>query len=151
MLKQNLAMYYGVYSWHRLSARIVADSRISLWSDQTHQMGISGEAHVGIQELLFDKDEIGLTLFYTDGIYTRGPGARLSMSRLWAPVSLMAWYEAAFYENVTTRDSAIQHTLHLNVDAALSETWSMSLSADYRFGFQQDSMTFLFSIMMRIR
>jgi len=151
MLKQNLAMYYGVYSWHRLSARIVADTRISLWSDQTNESGISGEAHVGIQDWLFDKGEIGLTAFYTDGIYTRGPGARLSMSRLFAPVSILGWYEAAFYENVATGSSAIQHTLHLSVDAALSETWSMSLSADYRFGFQQESMTLLFSIMMRLR
>jgi len=151
MLRQNMAMYYGVYSWHRLATKIVGDARISLWSDQTHQTGVSAEAHIGFQDFFFDKDELGVTAFYTDGIYTRGPGVRLSMSRLFAPVSVLAWYEAAFYENVATSTSAIQHTVHLNVDASLSETWSLSVSADYRFGFQQDSMTFLFSIMMRLR
>lgn len=151
MLRQNLAMYYGVYSWHRLSARVVGDTRISLWGDQTQRTGVSGEAHIGIQDFFVEKDEVGVTAFYTDGIYTRGPGVRLSMSRLFAPVSVLAWYEAAFYENVTTGTSAIQHTLHLNVDAALSDTWSIAVSADYRFGFQQESMTFLFSIMMRLR
>lgn len=151
MLRQNLSLYYGVYSWHRLSARVIADTRISLWGDQTGGSGVSGEAHLGLQDVLFDKGEVGFTAFYTDGIYTRGPGVRLSVSRMFAPVSLMAWVEAAFYENVPTGESAVQHTLHLNVDASLSDVWSVAVSADYRFGFQQDSLTFLFSIMMRIR
>ncbi len=151
MLKQNLSIYYGVYSWHRLSKTLVGDTRVSAWSDQTHRTGVSGEAHLGFQDLLADKGEVGFTAFYTDGIYTRGPGARLTYSHLVAPVSIYAWYEAAWYENTTTLESDLQQSLHLSVDAALSDTWSLSVSADYRFGFQQDSVSFLISIMKRIR
>jgi len=151
LLKQNLSLYYGAYTWHRLSQRVVADTRVSLWSDQTQETGISGEGHLGLQDLLWDRSELGFTAFFTDGIYTRGPGARFSLSHFAAPVSLVAWYEAAWYENTTTGESALAQSIHLSVDAALSDTWSLSVSADYRFGFQQDSMTFLISIMKRIR
>jgi hypothetical protein len=151
LLRQNLSLYYGAYSWHRLSKRMVADTRVSAWSDQTGETGLSGEGHVGFQDVLWDRGEFGFTAFFTDGIYTRGPGARFSLSHFAAPVSLVAWYEAAWYENVATGESDLQNSLHLSVDAALSDTWSLSVSADYRFGFQQDSMTFLVSIMKRIR
>ncbi len=150
LLRQNLSTYYGAYSWHRLSKRVVADTRVSLWSDQTHETGVSGEGHLGFQDVLWERSEIGITAFFTDGIYSRGPGARLSLSHFAAPVSVFAWYEAAWYENTTTGESALQQSIHLSVDAALSETWSLSVSADYRFGFQQDSMSFLISIMKRL-
>jgi hypothetical protein len=151
MLRQNLSLYYGAYSWHRLSKQLVGDTRVSAWSDQTHRTGVSGEGHVGLQDWVFDKGEVGLTGFYTDGIYTRGPGARLSVSHFAAPVSILAWYEAAWYENTTTGLRALQQSIHLSVDSSVSETWSLSVSADYRFGFQQDSVTFLISIMKRIQ
>lgn len=151
LLKQNLSLYYGAYTWHRLSPKVVLDSRVSLWSDQTGESGISGEGHVGLQDVFFERGEVGFTLFYTDGIYSTGPGVRLTYSHLLAPVSILGWYEAAWYENTTTRDSSLQQTLHLSIDAAMSDTWSLSLSADYRFGGQQESVTFFISIMKRIQ
>lgn len=151
LLRENLSVYYGATSWHRLASKVVLDTRISLWSDQTGQMGVSGEVHAGFQDLLFDHGEIGLTIFYTDGIYSRGPGARVTVSHLFAPVNVLGWYEAAFYENTLAQTSSLMNTIHLSVDAWLSESWSLSLSADYRFGYQQDSATFLISIMKRIR
>lgn len=151
MLKQNLSVYYGLYSWHRLSKNVVVDPRVTMWSDQTHRTGVSGEAHIGFQDLIFDRGEVGFTAFYTDGIYTKGPGVRLNYSHLFAPVSVIAWYEAAWYENTTTLQSDLQNAIHLSVDAGLSESWSISVSADYRFGFQQDALTFMISLMKRIR
>ena len=151
MLRQNLSVYYGAYSWHRLSKRVVADTRVSVWSDQTGETGVSGEGRLGFQDLLFEKGEVAFTAFYTDGIYTQGPGVRLSVSHLFAPCSVLGWVEAAWYENTATKESSLQQSVHLSVDAALSETWSLSVSADYRIGFQQESATFLFSLMMRLR
>jgi len=150
MLRENLSFYYGAYTWHRLSTMVVVDTRVTMWSDQTQQNGISGEGHIGFQDLLFDHGEIGFTAFYTDGIYTKGPGARWTISHLFAPVSFISWYEAAWYENTTTHDTSLQNAIHVSIDAPASETWTFSLSADYRFGFQQDAMTFLISIMKRI-
>lgn len=151
LLRQNLSVYYGLYSWHRLTKNVVVDPRVTMWSDQTNRTGLSGEAHIGLQDLIFDRAEVGFTAFYTDGIYSKGPGVRLNYSHLFAPVSVIAWYEAAWYENTTTLKSDLQNALHLSVDAALSESWSISVSADYRFGFQQDAMSFMISLMKRIR
>lgn len=151
LLRQNLSIYYGAYSMHRFSKTVVCDTRLSLWEDQTNATGVSGEAHVGFQDLIVKQGEVGFTAFYTDGIYTKGPGVRLNYSHLISPVNVMAWYELADYENTTTHDSALQHSIHLSVDAATSDTWTFSLSMDYRFGYQQDSFTFFLSIMKRIR
>jgi hypothetical protein len=151
LLLENLSLYYGAYSWHRLSQRMTLDTRVNLWSDQTQQSGVSGEVHVAFQDVLFDKGELGFSAFYTDGIYSKGPGARVTVSHLFAPVSVLGWYEAAWYENTMTLVAALQNSIHLSVDAAASETWTFSLSADYRFGYQQASATFLISIMKRIR
>jgi hypothetical protein len=151
LLRQNLSIYYGAYSFHQLTKTIVADTRINLWQDQTSSTGASGELHAGFRDLLLDRSEAGFTAFYTDGIYTKGPGGRLTFSYLWSPVNVISWYELAYYENVSTQEQSLQQSLHLSVDAAASDTWTMSLSLDYRFGYQQDSFTFFLSIMKRIR
>jgi len=151
LLRENLSIYYGAYTMHRLSKMVVGDTRVNLWQDQTGATGVSGEVHMGFRDLVMDRSEVGFTGFYTDGIYTRGPGVRLNYSYLYSPVNAMAWYELAYYENTSTQDQALQHSIHLSLDAAASDTWTVSLSMDYRFGYQQDSFTVFLSIMKRIR
>ncbi len=149
-LKKNLSTYYGAYTWHRLSAHVLVDTRVSPWIDVNGENGISGEARLALQNLLFDKGEIALAAYYTDSAFSTGPGARLSVSRLFAPVYATVWYDIARYEYPATERTALQQWVHLSLDAALSETWSASLTGDYRFGDDQDSYSFSFSLEKRI-
>jgi hypothetical protein len=67
----------GVYSWHEFSRHLRLDARADWWKD-TFNTGNSFEFRVTVRDWLYDRGEISVAVYTTNGRFSKGPGFRFT-------------------------------------------------------------------------
>jgi hypothetical protein len=131
---------YGLRAWQELGERVRLDGRVDLWRDRDEQDGVPWEVTCSVRDFFYDHGEVALSFFETQGIYTSGPGARVSMNRYlpWCFASVS--YELAGYEFGQDSLRFWQQSVRANLDFNLQSRKSVSLFTDYRFGDHQNAV-----------
>ncbi len=145
---ENAVTRYGVLTWQRVSASLLLDARAERWEDQDGATGTAGEVRAAFQNILWAQGEIAVTFFVTDGIFSSGPGIRLTAARTGPPIPFTIGYEIGRYE-LSTGEESLQQSFQFGLFAPLSRTTMLHASYDRRFGDDQDSNTFTLSLNQR--
>ncbi len=120
---------WGLFTWHDLGARTRIDGRVDQWRDQSQQTGTSWEGRVAFRDWLYDHGEVAFAVFTTQGLYSSGPGGRVSLNRSFPWCFASLWYD--FANNRLNQPSngmglnnnlsvLSQHSVRANLDFSLS-------------------------------
>ncbi len=139
LIRGNRVLRYGVFTWKELGEHVRLDGRIDRWHDQD-QDGTTWEAGVSLPNLLYERGEVALSVYDTDGLYSTGPGGRVSLNRYFSNGFVSVAYDVTGVEFVSGFEDFLQHGFHAGVDWNLSSDVSCSLSGDYWFGKYQNSL-----------
>lgn len=140
---------YGLFTWQALGPHIQLDGRVDQWHDQSGETGTTWEGRVALRDWFIQDGELALAVFGTDGVFSSGPGARISVNHWfpWCFASLS--YEFADYgldrqvgEIHFGNDTKgiLQQAIRADLDFTLSSDRSVSVFADYRFGQSQNAI-----------
>ena len=130
---------YGLYTWQQLGTCVRLDGRIDQWHDQ-QVSGINWDAGVTLRDLLFSNGDVALSVYQVDGLYSSGPGVRLSAHRCFGNWSGYLAYDVADYQFNNRSVALVQQSVRANVDVVLPSAWSLTFSGDYNFGQHQNAL-----------
>ncbi len=139
---------YGIFAWQQLGTHVRLDGRVDQWDDERADPGASWEGGISVRDWFYDRGEVSLAFFGTEGLYSTGPGGRLRLSRQfdWCYGSLS--YELADYQFGdqstafqlgSTVSGITQQYLRANFDFSLDHGKSISVFGDYRLGQYQNA------------
>ncbi|MCP3916702.1 MAG: hypothetical protein GY711_14195, partial [bacterium] len=137
--------------WHQLSDDVRLNGRVNWWEDE-EQDGAGGEVRAAWRDLLWERGEVNATLFTNTGAFSSVTGARFGGTRSTGRGYLAVTWELAKHEQdgfVGTQEDLLQQVLRGSWDTTLGDDWNLSLSADQRFGDEQDSFALGFYLQRR--
>ena len=131
-------------SWHRVTDTVRLDFRLVPWKDHEKD-GVNLEGRVSLSDLLFEQSALALDFFRTQGSSNDGLGARLSMNGYTIKTNWRLGYEISRYtydpQPIQSEDSIFQ-ALTGSMDWNLLSATDLVLNIDYRFGDNQDALSF---------
>lgn len=128
-----------------------ASARADFWQDQDDS-GENYDASVGWRDLLWERGELTLTGYYTDGTYSSGPGGRISATKSWDGAFGTLTYSFTNYDQKSfagTTSTVAHQSVFASIDLPLGKSWDLSIYADDRFGDQLDTWDVGLSLQMR--
>ena len=141
----------GLGGWKAAGEKTRLHAQADAWQDQDND-GLRGEVGISRQDLLWERGEIGLSIFTVDGSYSTGEGMRVSATKNFDRAFLGLGYELAQYdqEGFLGSQSTLAHqSLYGNVDLELGKGWSLSLLGNRQFGDELDAYTLGFLLQLR--
>lgn len=134
----------SAYGWWSATHELRFDGRVDHWTDQDDS-GSTYEIGGALRDTLWDAGDVRASFFVADGSYSSGPGVRVGASRAFGRAFASLTYEFVDYEQkdvVGDLAQLGQHALYGTLDVPVFEGWDLSLTAERRFGDQQDSYGF---------
>jgi hypothetical protein len=131
----------GLSIWKLWTPRVRLTARADCWRDQNDQ-GTTFDAGGSWRDLLWDRGEISLDLFYSDGSYSSGPGLRVNASKNFDVLYASLGYETTSYDQkgfVGSQATLAQQALFGTLDFTLAQDWNLNIYGERRFGDQVDS------------
>ena len=132
-------MRYGLSAWQEWGKTVRLDGRVDQWHDQDRRAGTTWDVRLALRDLLYDRGEVALSIYDTDGVFTSGLGGRIGLNRYFSRGFVSVAYDLAGYRFAADPGDFLQHGFHGTVDYDLSATTAVSLSTDYWFGDRQNS------------
>ncbi|MBK7644749.1 MAG: hypothetical protein IPJ19_17190 [Planctomycetes bacterium] len=126
-------------------------ARADFWKDQDDS-GENYDASLGWKDLLWDRGELTLTGYYTDGTYSSGPGGRVSATKAWDDAFGTLMYSFTNYDQKSfagTTATVAHQSIFASVDMALGKAWDLSIYVDDRFGDNLDTWDVGLSLQLR--
>jgi hypothetical protein len=139
---------YGADGWYDVSQHLRVDGRLDLWSDD-EDSGSSSSLRAALRDVAWERGEVSVEVFCTDGTFTEGHGLRVSLSRSFESLGAgaLSWETSTFTSgteldgNDDKRQQALRASLDTTLGLGLGEDWSLSLYGERRFGDEQGSHT----------
>lgn len=131
-------------SWHRISDTVRLDFRLVPWKDHENS-GVNAEGRISLSDLLYDQGALALDIFETQGSSNDGYGFRLSASGYTMKTNWRVAYEVSRYTydpQPIGSDSSLFQALMGNLDWNLLAATDLIFNIDYRFGDNQDALSF---------
>ena len=130
----------GVDGYKRFGKHVRLSASVNRWSDQDDS-GLAWRARSAWRDLLYERGEVGLEVFNTQGRATDGPGLRLFAS---GRLDRRSWTLGYSYVDWDADGNPLgsfeQHTLSGTYDWVLRGGSVLSVQSDKRFGDAQDSL-----------
>ncbi len=124
----------GLDGYRRLDEHLRLNARLDFWRDQDDD-GLAYQAGASLRELLYERGEVGLTLFRTDGRYTGGPGLRAYANRRFDRGLGTLTYDFVEWEGEGGNAGTFQqHAVIATFDLILGTRGVLSFLGDRRFG-----------------
>jgi len=137
-IDDNAVSRVGLDGWKRLGEHLRLDARVDHWNDQDDS-GLAGNVGARLRNLLYERGEVSLALFSSDGRFSEGLGLRLAANRVFDRGSGTLGYEYRPYEFEGSSQSFTQNALTATFDLTLGGRSTLSLYGDRRFGDTVDS------------
>ncbi len=147
-MRNDWVVRYGLSTWRELTKTIHLDGRVDHWVDQDRKAGTTWDARVALRDWLFERGEVALSLYDSNGIFTSGLGGRVSLQKHFSSrsadqrsrVSVSVSYDVSEYDSLTDSGGAIQQAVRATLDYQLPSGRSASLFANHWFGARQNSL-----------
>ena len=130
----------GFFGWQEIGERLRLDGRVGMWDDQSPSHGTTWEGRVTWRDVVGSHSDVALAVYGSDGLYSRGPGGRVAVSRQLPWCYAMAAYDMADYTLIGDGFNKIQQSAGLTLDFALPKEQSISIFGTFRFGPHQDAL-----------
>lgn len=130
---------YGLSAWQEWGETVRLDGRVDHWQDQDLREGTTWDLRLALRDLLYERGEVALSIYDTDGAFTSGLGGRIGLNRYFSRGFVAVAYDVGGYRFTAKPGDAMQHGFHATLDYDLSSTTSASLSTDYWLGEKQNS------------
>ena len=140
-----------LHGWRKLAEKVRLSARADTWEDE-EDSGSGGELRLGWRDLLIQDGEIGFELFTQDGSFSSVVGGRVTATKATGENYWNVAWEIADYEQDGfggSQETLLQQDVRIGWDRAFSSGWSLSLTADQRFGDEQDALTLGFFLQRR--
>ena len=149
-LRDNRLRRVGIDGWAALSKKFRLSARVGAWRDQSTS-GSSASTRLSARNWLYDRGEVALDLYQSEGEFNRNDGVRLTANHQFA--SSLA---GLVYDRSTSKQSGFvgglsklsTQRLRLNWDITIN-AWSISTYVESRFGDQQDAFVAGLSLQYR--
>jgi hypothetical protein len=132
----------GINGWHELADDVRLDGRVDRWQDED-DIGGNANLRLALRDMLYDRGEVAIAVFSTQGSFNNGKGVRLSANRSLgqSAFGVISWETARYEQDSLAGDSVDldQQTLRASFDMVLGTTRNLSVYAEKRFGDEQDS------------
>jgi hypothetical protein len=139
-MRSDWVMRYGLFTWRELTETLRLDGRLDHWEDQDRQAGTTWDVRLALRDWLFERGEVAVSIYDTNGIFTSGLGGRLSLHKYFAQGSASVSYDLNGYESLAGPENVFQQAVRATLDCNLGSGRSASLFANYWFGARQDSL-----------
>jgi hypothetical protein len=150
-LSDGVVTRVGVSASKNVTKKLRLSGRIDEWHDQDNS-GYNGELRAGLRDTLFERGEVSVSAFSAQGLYSDFSGLRLGAMRWNEWGSWRVDFEAAQAQQDDFSGSQadlLQYVARAGIDFALGSLWSLSLSAESRFGDEQDALAAGFFLQRR--
>lgn len=138
----------GADGWDQLTKHLRLGARVEGWEDQVAS-GVNAELRCGLRDLLWKQGALDFVLFSTQGRFSDGLGGRVSALRWFGPTAVRLSYEATNYDQndfFGAQASLLQQAVRAGFDTVFGRDWNLSVDAETRFGDEQDSYSFGFTL-----
>ena len=140
-----------LHGWRKLSKDVRLSARTNTWTDEDDS-GSGGELRLGWRDLLIRDGEMGFEVFVNDGSFSSVVGGRVTATKAtgenyWN----LAWEVAEYQQNgfAGSQENLLQQDLRLGWDRYFQSGWNVSVSADQRFGDEQNALSLGFFVQRR--
>lgn len=131
----------GARGWGRVNEHVRLSGEASWWQDED-DTGTYAEVGTQLQDLLWERGTLGLSVFDTQGKFSNGLGWRVYADRAFEAGLLTVGWDVANYEQPGfsgSQSDLYHHLVRASWDMPFWSSWDLSLWGEYRFGDQQDA------------
>jgi hypothetical protein len=136
---RNRRRNYGGHAWFDLSPRLRLNARLDLWENEDSFGGTTWETEMVLRQLWGAPLDLACAFLTTDGLYSSGPGGRISLSGYFPRGLASLTYTVGDYRLTEESDQLISQAVIATLDFYNSAGRSFSVYGDYRFGEAQDA------------
>ncbi len=137
---RNQVLRVGLRGWKSLGEHVRFDVRVDQWFDQDDE-GTAWDVAMTLSDWPLDQYQLILGVYDTDGLYSSGPGGRISLMRFFSRGFVSIGYDTGGFLYNPSNLLFLQQSVHAALDLTLTPTTSISLTGDYRFGNRQEALT----------
>ena len=148
---RNRRRNYGGHTWFDVSPRVRLNGRIDLWENEDSFGGTTWETEMVVRRVLDAPLDLSFAFLTTDGIYSSGPGGRVSLSHYFSRGTATVTYTVGDYRLTEESDKIIHQAIMTSLDFYNANGRSVSVYGDYRFGEVQDAASLGIILRQRFR
>ena len=140
-----------VHGWRALSKDVRLSGRADTWTDEDDS-GAGGELRLGWRDLLIRDGELGFEIFSNDGAFSSATGGRVTATKASGRNYWNLSWEIAEYRQsgfAGSQENLLQQDVRLGWDRTFESGWNVSVSADQRFGDEQNALSLGFFLQRR--